>query len=71
VITVTVGKEPGLKERKARGGFARIVTQGNSSAGAPLKEIVKGNPRGLGANLFFLKPLKFYSFKLINNLQNS
>jgi hypothetical protein len=30
------------------------VTHGNSSAGAPLKEIVKGNPRGLGTNWFSL-----------------
>jgi hypothetical protein len=49
-----MGKEPGLKERKARGFFARSETQGNSSAGAQLKGIVKGNPRGLGANLFSL-----------------
>jgi hypothetical protein len=35
------------------------VTQGNSSAGAPLKEIVRGNPRGLGANLFSLNLLSF------------
>jgi hypothetical protein len=54
-----VGKEPGLKERKARGVFARSVTQGNSSAGAPFKGLVKGKPRGLGANRFFHKPLSF------------
>jgi hypothetical protein len=54
-----MGKEPGLKERKARGFFARSETQGNSSAGAQLKGIVKGNPRGLGANLFSLNLLSF------------
>jgi hypothetical protein len=54
-----VGKEPGLKERKSRGVFARSETQGNSSAGAPLKGIVKGNPRGLSANLFSLNLLSF------------
>jgi hypothetical protein len=35
------------------------VTQGNSSAGAPLKEIVRRNPRGLSANLFSLHLLSF------------
>jgi hypothetical protein len=57
-----------LKERKARGVFARSVTQGNSSAGAPLKKIVKGNPRGLGANLFSLNLL---SFILLNKYRTS
>jgi hypothetical protein len=44
------------------------VTQGNSSAGAPLKGIVKGNPRGLGANLFSLNLL---SFILLNECRTS
>jgi hypothetical protein len=48
-----------VKERKANGVFARSVTQRNSSAGAPLKEIVRGNPTGLGANWFFLNLLSF------------
>jgi hypothetical protein len=54
-----MGKEHGLKERKARGVLGRSVTQENSSTGAPLKEIVKGNPRGLGANRFSLNLLSF------------
>jgi hypothetical protein len=59
VVTVAMGKEPGLKERKTGGFFARSVTQGNSSAGAPSKGKVKGNPRGLGANRFSLNLLSF------------
>jgi hypothetical protein len=47
------------------------VTQMNSSAGVRFKGLVKGNPRGLGANWFSFKPFKFYSFKCIQNLQNS
>jgi hypothetical protein len=39
-----------LKERKARGIFAKLVTQRNSSTGARFKGLVKGKPRGLGAN---------------------
>jgi hypothetical protein len=58
-VTVAVGEKPVLRERKARGVFARSVTQGNSSAGAPFKGLVKGNPMGLGANRFFHKPLSF------------
>jgi hypothetical protein len=54
-----MGKELGLKEGNARGFFARSVTQGNSSVGAPLKEIVRGNPRGLGTNWFSLNLLSF------------
>jgi hypothetical protein len=47
------GRSSGWKKDKP-GGFARSVTQENSSAGAPLKEIVRGNQRGLGANWFSL-----------------
>jgi hypothetical protein len=39
------------------------VTQMNSLAGVWFKELVKGNPRGLGVNWFFIKPFKHYSFK--------
>jgi hypothetical protein len=50
VVTVTRGKEPGLKEGKARGDFAKLVTQRNSTAGVRFKGLVKGNPRGLVTN---------------------
>ena len=53
------GEGAWVERKKSQGGFARSVTQGNSSAGAPLKEIVRGNPRGLGANWFSLNLLSF------------
>jgi hypothetical protein len=53
-----VWKEPGLKERKTRR-FCEVRDSRNSSAGAPLKGMVKGNPKGLGANLFSLNLLSF------------
>jgi hypothetical protein len=58
-VTVTRGKEPGLKEGKARADFAKSVTQRNSSAGVRFKGLVKENPRGLGANWFSLNLLNF------------
>jgi hypothetical protein len=58
-VTVARGKEPGLKERKARRVFARSVTQRNSSTGVRFKGLVKGNPRGLNANWFSLNLLSF------------
>jgi hypothetical protein len=57
-VTVAMGKEPGWKKEKP-GGFCEVSDSGNSSAGAPLKGIVKGNPRGLGANWFSLNLLSF------------
>jgi hypothetical protein len=66
-----VGKDLGLKERKAKGVFAKSVTQGNSSAGAPLKEIVRGNQKGLGANCFSFNLLSFIILNEYRNLHNS
>jgi hypothetical protein len=53
------GEGARVERKKSQGVFARSVTQRNSSAGAPLKGIVKGNPRGLGANGFSLNLLSF------------
>jgi hypothetical protein len=53
------GEGARVERKKSQGGFARSVTQGNSSTGAPLKGIVRGNPRGLGANRFSLNLLSF------------
>jgi hypothetical protein len=53
------GEGARVERKKRQGVFARSVTQGNSSTGAPLKEIVRRNPRGLGANLFSLNLLSF------------
>jgi hypothetical protein len=54
-----MGKELRLKEGRAGGFFVKSVTQGNSSAGATLKEMVIGNQRGLDANWFSLNLLNF------------
>jgi hypothetical protein len=59
VVTVARGKEPELKERKDKGVFARSVTQGNSSAGAPLEET-----RGASVQTDF--SLNLLSFILLN-----
>jgi hypothetical protein len=53
------GEGARVERKKSQGVFARSETQGNSSAGALLKRIVKENPRGLGANLFSLNLLSF------------
>jgi hypothetical protein len=53
------GEGARVERKKSQGVFARSVTQGNSFAMASLKEIVKGNPRGLGANRFSLNLLSF------------
>jgi hypothetical protein len=53
------GEGARVERKKSQGVFARSVTQGNSSAGAPLKEIDRGNQRGLGANWFSLNLLNF------------
>jgi hypothetical protein len=66
-----MGKELGLKERKARGVCARLVTQGNSFVGAPLKGIVNGNPRGLGSNRFSLNLLSFILLNEYRTCKNS
>jgi hypothetical protein len=35
------------------------------------EQALKGKPRGLGVNWFFIKPFKHYSFKYRQSLQNS
>jgi hypothetical protein len=52
-----------LKEGKSRGDFAKSMTHRNSSAGVWFKELVKGNPRGFGANWFSLNLLNFILLK--------
>jgi hypothetical protein len=57
------GEGARVERKKSQGVFVRSVTQGNSSTGAPLKEIVKGNLMGLSANWF---SLNIFSFILLN-----
>jgi hypothetical protein len=53
------GEGARVEIKKSQGVFAKSVTPGNSSAEAPLKEIVRGNQKGLGANCFSLNLLSF------------
>jgi hypothetical protein len=53
------GEGARVERKKSHGVFARLVTQRNSSAGVRFKGLVKGNPRGLGANWFSLNLLSF------------
>jgi hypothetical protein len=57
------GEGAWVKRRRSQGDFAKSVTQRNSSAGVRFKGLVKGNPRGLGANWF---PLNLLNFILLN-----
>jgi hypothetical protein len=52
-------KELGLKDRKASGVSARLVTQRNSSAGAPFKWLSNRKTQGPQCKPVFLKPLRF------------
>jgi hypothetical protein len=52
--TVPARRELGLRERKARGFLETSVTLVNSFYGHGFKVLIKNNPRGLGANLFFI-----------------
>jgi hypothetical protein len=53
------GEGAWVERKKSQGVFAKSVTQRNSSAGVRFKELVEGNPRGLGANWFSLNPFNF------------
>jgi hypothetical protein len=53
------GERARVERKKSQGGFCEVSDSGKHFRGAPLKGIVKGNPMGLGANLFFLNLLSF------------